>query len=91
MSANAFYVPKVAEPAGPDTFVHKINMPVFLACQLTDEQTGGHCPDLAEHFTGTYSQWFTFTNGTHIDSLDPATSLAGTTSSTVRRPDAGRL
>ena len=44
-----------------------------MACQWTDEQTGGHCPDLAEHFTGTDSKWFTFTNGTHIDSLDPET------------------
>jgi hypothetical protein len=44
-----------------------------MACQWTDEQTGGHCPDLAEHFTGTRQKWFTFTNGAHIDSLDPAT------------------
>ena len=44
-----------------------------MACQWTDEQTGGHCPDLAEHFTGTQRKWFTFTNGTHVDSLDPAT------------------
>jgi hypothetical protein len=44
-----------------------------MACQWTDEQTGGHCPDLAEHFTGTRQKWFTFTNGTHVDSLDPAT------------------
>ncbi|MEA2126143.1 MAG: uncharacterized protein QOI80_2925, partial [Solirubrobacteraceae bacterium] len=28
---------------------------------------------LAEHFTGTKKQWFTFTNGTHVDSLDPET------------------
>ena len=55
------------------TFVHKITVPVYLACQWTDEQTGGHCADLAEHFTGTRRKWFTFTNGTHIDSLDPAT------------------
>ena len=47
--------------------------PVFLACQWTDEQTGGHCPTLASRFTGTPRKWFTFTNGTHIDSLDPAT------------------
>ncbi|MGN6867895.1 MAG: CocE/NonD family hydrolase C-terminal non-catalytic domain-containing protein, partial [Solirubrobacteraceae bacterium] len=40
----------------------------------TDEQTGGHCPDLAEHFTGTRLKWFTFTNGVHVDSLDPATA-----------------
>ena len=44
-----------------------------MACQWEDEQTGGHCPDLAEHFTGTTHKWFTFTNGAHIDSLDPYT------------------
>ena len=47
--------------------------PVFMACQWTDEQTGGHCPTLAAHFTGTDRKWFTFTNGTHVDSLDPET------------------
>ena len=51
----------------------KINVPVFMACQLTDEQTGGHCPTLAEHMTGTDKKWFTYTNGTHVDSLDPET------------------
>jgi predicted acyl esterase len=71
--ANNYYVPKVADPVAPVTFVHKIKAPVFLACQWTDEQTGGHCPTLASRFTGTKRKWFTFTNGTHIDSLDPAT------------------
>jgi hypothetical protein len=75
VSANRYYVPSVANPLNPDTFVHKIHVPVFLACQWTDEQTGGHCPELAEHFTGTHLKWFTFTNGTHVDSLDPATAL----------------
>jgi hypothetical protein len=70
---NAHYVPKVADPLSPVTFVHKIEVPTFMACQWTDEQTGGHCPDLAEHFSGTRQKWFTFTNGAHIDSLDPAT------------------
>ena len=71
--ANNYYVPAVADPLAPIKFVHKINVPVFLACQFTDEQTGGHCPDLASHFTGTAHKWFTFTNGVHTDSLDPAT------------------
>jgi predicted acyl esterase len=71
--ANKYYVRKVADPLAPVTFVHKIKAAVFLACQFTDEQTGGHCPTLAEHFTGTRRKWFTFTNGTHVDSLDPAT------------------
>ena len=31
-------------PARPVTFVHKINVPTFMACQWQDEQTGGHCP-----------------------------------------------
>ncbi|HEY0317287.1 MAG TPA: CocE/NonD family hydrolase [Solirubrobacterales bacterium] len=70
---NSHYKPEVADPLAPITFVHKIDVPTFMACQWTDEQTGGHCPDLAEHFTGTRRKWFTFTNGTHVDSLDPAT------------------
>jgi predicted acyl esterase len=70
---NSHYNPEVADPLSPVTFVNKIDVPTFMACQWTDEQTGGHCPDLAEHFTGTRKKWFTFTNGTHVDSLDPAT------------------
>ena len=70
---NNHYKPEVADPLSPVTFVHKIDVPTFMACQWTDEQTGGHCPTLAEHMTGTKKKWFTFTNGTHVDSLDPAT------------------
>ena len=71
--ANSFYRPRIADPVSPVKFVNKINVPVFLACQFNDEQTGGHCPRLVRHFTGTKRKWFTFTNGLHIDSLDPAT------------------
>jgi uncharacterized protein len=71
--ANRYYVPSVADPVSPITFVNRIKSPAFVACQWTDEQTGGHCPALTQHFTGTRRKWFTFTNGTHIDSLDPAT------------------
>jgi hypothetical protein len=70
---NHYFVPSVANPLAPVTFVRKIHVPVYLACQFTDEQTGGHCADLAEHFTGTRRKWFTFTNGLHVDSLDPQT------------------
>ncbi len=73
INANSTYHPKVADPLDPITFVSKIDVPVYLACQWEDEQTGGHCPDLASHFTGTKSKWFTFTNGVHGDSLDPLT------------------
>jgi predicted acyl esterase len=70
---NSHYRPGVADPLDPITFVDKINVPVFMACQFQDEQTGGHCPALVKHFTGTKKKWFTFTNGAHIDSLDPET------------------
>jgi predicted acyl esterase len=70
---NSTYRPSVADPLDPVSFVNKINVPTFLACQWEDEQTGGHCPDLVQHFTGTSKKWFTFTNGVHTDSLDPAT------------------
>ncbi len=70
---NSHYRPKVANPLAPATFVRRIDVPVYLACQWTDEQTGGHCPALADRFTGTRRKWFTFTNGVHTDSLDPQT------------------
>ena len=71
--ANSHYVSVVADALDPVAFVNKIKVPVFMACQWEDEQTGGHCPDLVQHFTGTNQKWFTFTNGAHVDSLDPAT------------------
>lgn len=73
IEANDVYRPAVADPLDPVTFVHKINVPVYMACQWQDEQTGGHCPTLAARMTGTDKKWFTFTNGVHTDSLDPAT------------------
>ena len=71
--ANKTYKPKVADPLNPTKFVHKINVPTFMACQWQDEQTGGHCPTLANRMTGTDKKWFTFTNGVHVDSLGPET------------------
>jgi uncharacterized protein len=71
--ANSHYTRRVADPLAPITFVKKIKVPVYLACQFTDEQVGAHCPALVRHFTGTRRKWFTFTNGTHVDSLAPDT------------------
>ena len=73
IDANSHYNASVADPLDPISFVNKIKVPVFMACQWEDEQTGGHCPDLVQHFTGTQHKWFTFTNGAHVDSLDPYT------------------
>ena len=73
IAANSYYNADVADSLDPVTFVDKIKVPTFMACQWEDEQTGGHCPELVQHFTGTSQKWFTFTNGAHIDSLDPYT------------------
>jgi uncharacterized protein len=73
IKANSTYNAAVADPLDPVTFVKRINVPTFLACQWQDEQTGGHCADLAQHFAITTRRWFTFSNGVHADSLDPAT------------------
>jgi predicted acyl esterase len=73
IEANDTYRPKVADPLSPLTFVDRIKAPVFMACQWQDEQTGGHCPTLASRFERSDRKWFTFTNGTHVDSLDPET------------------
>ncbi len=73
IEANSTYTPSVADPLDPVSFVKKIDVPTFMACQWEDEQTGGHCPDLAQHFSSKVPTWFTFTNGAHIDALDPAT------------------
>lgn len=69
---NNFYVPAVADPLSPVTFVDKINVPVFLAGAWQDEQTGGYFPTMLDHFTGTDKLHFTMTNGGHTDSLGPA-------------------
>ncbi|HWE66365.1 MAG TPA: CocE/NonD family hydrolase [Acidimicrobiales bacterium] len=73
IAANSYYNPVTADPLDPVTFVNRVKVPVFMACQFEDEQTGGHCPQLVQDFTGTNLKWFTFTNGAHIDSLDPST------------------
>ena len=73
LRASGYYDPTVADRLNPATFVSKITVPVYLACQWQDEQTGGHCPVLASKFSGSPHAFFTFTNGAHIDSLDPAT------------------
>ena len=71
--ANDHYVPKVADPLVAGHLRRQDQRADVHGLPVDDEQTGGHCPTLAEHITGTNKKWFTFTNGTHVDSLDPET------------------
>jgi uncharacterized protein len=68
---NMFYVPAVADPVSPATFVHNITVPVFLAGAAQDEQTGGYFATMLDRFTGTDKLHFTLVNGNHTEPLIP--------------------
>jgi predicted acyl esterase len=68
---NKYWTDAEGVPLSPDHFVNKINVPVYLAGQWQDEQTGGYFANLFDKFTGTKDAWFTAQNGSHVDSLDP--------------------
>ncbi len=72
IAKNQFYHPEVADAVSPVTFVHNINVPVFLAGAWQDEQTGGYAATMLDRFTGTDKVHFTFTNGGHTDPLGPS-------------------
>jgi predicted acyl esterase len=69
---NRFYVPAVADPVTPALFVHRIDVPVFLAGAWQDEQTGAYFATMLDDFTGTDRKHFTAVNGAHTDPLGPA-------------------
>jgi hypothetical protein len=58
-------------PLSPEHFVNKINVPVYLAGDWQDEQTGGYFASMFGDFTGTSKVWLTAQNGSHADPLDP--------------------
>ena len=55
----------------PRTFVDKINVPVYLAGQFQDEQTGGHMSTMVPEFAPSTKLRVTLTNGTHVEPLGP--------------------
>jgi uncharacterized protein len=68
---NPFYTDDVAAPVDPSTFVHQIDVPVFLVGQTQDEQTGPHFPSLFSRFTNAPVTRFSMTNGVHPDGFSP--------------------
>ena len=69
--ANPYYSDEVAKPVDPSSFVHEIEVPVFLAGQWQDEQTGPHFAALLDKFTGTDVARFVVGNGVHSDGYSP--------------------
>jgi len=70
--ANPFYYPEVADGLSPETFVHKINVPVFISGAWQDEQTGGYFATMLDRFTGTDHLYATLVNGGHTEPFSPA-------------------
>jgi predicted acyl esterase len=68
---NQFYVPEIYDPLSPNTFVDRIQVPVFTTGQWQDEQTGGHFPDLWNRFAQAPVFKFTGLNGAHADGYTP--------------------
>jgi predicted acyl esterase len=64
---NPLYSDEIGGPVNPLTFVDRIEVPVFLAGQSQDEQTGPHFAVLFDAFTNSPLTRFTMTNGVHAD------------------------
>ncbi len=66
---NPFYNKTYYQRIDPSRFVHRINVPVYLAGAWQDEQTGGHFPDFLHRFTSSPHLFATMSNGSHTESL----------------------
>jgi uncharacterized protein len=66
---NRFYNKTYYEQIDPSRFVHRINVPVYLAGAWQDEQTGGHFPAFLNKFRSSPEFYATMANGSHTESL----------------------
>ena len=71
IKTQRYWTDAIGLPLSPEHFVNKINVPVYLAGDWQDEQTGGYFANLLGQFTGTKEAWFTAQNGSHTDPFDP--------------------
>lgn len=67
---TAYYTDEVT-PLDPTTFVHEIEVPVFLAGAWQDEQTGPFFFTLLDQLKASPLTRFTVYNGVHIDGFAP--------------------
>lgn len=66
---NQFYNKAYYQQIDPSRFVHRIDVPVYLAGAWQDEQTGGHFPAFLNRFHGSPQFYATMVNGSHTESL----------------------
>jgi predicted acyl esterase len=65
--------PALFDDRSPRNWAEHIEVPTFIVGALQDEQTGGQWPALVPALADNEDTWVTMVNGTHIDSLGPAT------------------
>lgn len=68
---HPFYDDELARPIDPSAFADQIQVPIYLAGQWQDEQTGPHFPALFTKLENAPIKRFTVTNGVHIDGFSP--------------------
>jgi uncharacterized protein len=71
IKTERYWTDAIGLPISPEHFVNQINVPVYLAGDWQDEQTGGYFANLFGQFLGTKEAWLTAQNGSHADPLDP--------------------
>ncbi len=72
VAANAFRRGAASDAIAPESFVHDINVPVFLAGAWQDQETGSHFANMLGNFSSDIPMKITLMNGLHQDSLGPA-------------------
>jgi len=73
VSPNHGRTPALFNPRSPTVWASHIEVPVFLAGALEDEQVGPQWPALIAALHGDRDVYVTMMNGTHTDSLGPDT------------------
>jgi predicted acyl esterase len=69
---NAYRRGAATEALAPESFVHDIDVPVFLAGTWQDQETGSHFATMLGNFSPDIPMKVTLMNGVHQDSIGPA-------------------
>ena len=72
LRANAYRRGAASDALAPATFVHDIDVPVFLAGAWQDQETGSHFANMLGNFSPDIPMKVTVMNGLHQDSFGPA-------------------
>jgi hypothetical protein len=72
VAANAYHRGTASDALAPESFVHDIDVPVFLAGAWQDQETGSHFANMLDNFSPDIPMKVTLMNGLHQDSLGPA-------------------